>query len=116
MAAPSLSKPKTDAPKKPTRADFDRYLETREKRLALAREVASLERIEKAGAAQIQAYVELAGGKSRTVECCGHRATITSAKGSVSWVNEFTKIQGIEAAEKLRQEAPPVDRLNVVKL
>ncbi|MCC6492637.1 MAG: hypothetical protein IT424_06425 [Pirellulales bacterium] len=116
MAAPQLSPKQPAAPKRPTRALLDRYVSLRDRRLELSREAASLEREEKALAEEIQAFAAAEGGKRRTVELCGYRASITTAAGYVSWAKEFTRVAGFEAAERLRREAPPVDRLKVEKL
>jgi hypothetical protein len=75
-----------------------------------------LEREEKAIAESIQAYALHAGGAQRTIECCGHRASITTAPGYVSWSKEFERLAGFDAAEEIRKNAPPVDRLKVEKL
>lgn len=116
MAAPKLSAAKPAVAKKLTRVEFDRYLAVREKRQQLDRESRALDREEKAIAERIMTFATQEGGKTRTVECCGHRASITSAPGYVSWAKEYERLAGFDAAETLRTNAPPVDRLKVEKL
>jgi hypothetical protein len=115
MPTPKLSATKTTAAK-PTRAEFEEYCETRERRLELNREAATLERREKAIAEKIQAYAIAAGGKNRTVISCGHRASVLSKPGSVSWLDQFTALRGVDEVNRLKSEAPPRDYLEVAKV
>lgn len=116
MAAPSLSSPKPPAPKKPTRKDFDEYCQTREARLQHDRESAALARREKELTEAFKAYAIAEGGRQRTVECCGHRVSVTSVPGAVPWLAEFTKLAGQDAVNELKKNAPLRDSVKVEKL
>ncbi|WP_428303917.1 hypothetical protein [Lacipirellula sp.] len=109
-------KPAAQAATKPTRKTFEAYLKARENRLAKSREAGAFERQEKRLAAEITRYIEQEGGPERIVKCCGHRASITTEPGRVSWAQEFERAMGHDEAERLRQHPPDSDKLNVVAL
>lgn len=116
MATRSLSKPAPAAPKKPSRAQFEQYCALDEERKRLNREAAAISRTQDELGATITAYAIHAGGKERTVQCCGHRASVTSEPKSPYWLGEFTKLAGQAAVDKLRSEQPLRDKLSVEKL
>jgi hypothetical protein len=121
VSTPQLSKPKEAAPKKPSRKEFDEYCATRERRKELEREAATLKKREDELAVAISDYAIHAGGKTRTVECCGHRASIASvaaAAVSVAWrvVAAYRSLAGQAAYAKIKSETPERDVLTVEKL
>ncbi|MBA3481724.1 MAG: hypothetical protein H0T51_07910 [Pirellulales bacterium] len=115
-AAPQLSKPKPAPAKKPTRADFERWLELDAQRKEHGRQAAALSGQQNRLGESITAYVLQDGGKHRTVECSGHRAEITSKQGQPSWLQEFTELAGQAKVDELKSSAPFKDSLTILKL
>ncbi len=113
MATRSLSKPPAPAPKKPTRAQFESWLQLDEERKRLNREAAAVSKQQDGVGEAIMAYAIDAGGKERTVTCCGHRASVLSERKSPYWLGEFTKLAGQAKVEELREQQPMRDKLFV---
>lgn len=96
-----------------TRDELDQYFELDMQRLALARKVSDIEKLQEQLEEKFLKYVEHKGGIDRTTIRYGYRLAIQTKNGSVSWKGEYMKLAGQEAAEKLIQAAPKKDKLTI---
>lgn len=115
-AAPQLSRPAKQPAKKPTRADFEQWVQLDAERKEHGRKAAALAKQQDRLGESISAYVLQEGGKHRTVELCGHRAEITSKQSPPSWLAEFTALAGQKKVDELKAAAPFRDSLTILKL
>ena len=100
---PTAKKPAAKPPRV-TVAWVDEYLETRDQRRALQRQVDALERDEKTLGSAIFELIKTTGGKSRTVKKGKHVLRLVDAPGSVRWKDEFVRVAGPDAAAEAQAD------------
>ncbi|HYG26643.1 MAG TPA: hypothetical protein VD906_07040 [Caulobacteraceae bacterium] len=95
--------------------DIERWLELDALRKAKTREASDLKKEQDAIGEKLWTFIEVKGGKARSVERSGYVLAICTAKGSVAWKEEFVKLKGTEAAEEISAAAEPREYLSVEK-
>lgn len=93
-----------------TREQLERYAELNAKRKKLNREVATIEKEEKAIAAEIKAEAHKKGGSFTRF---GFRCILTPRSGQPKWQDEFISRLGSDAAAKIKAATPPQHLLQV---
>lgn len=106
----------TTAPKKPTRQQIEEFLRLEAERKELDRTSRSLERQADALRDVIVAYVEHAGGETRTVKCCDHVLALRDKPGYPAWKQEFIRVTSPQEAEAVIAAWPPRPSLVVEPL
>ncbi len=96
------------APKFP-RAKVLKYFELDAQRKQLEREAKSLKAQQEAIEAELEPIVSQADG--RKIDREGFTLYITTRRCAVGWKQEFVKVKGDKAAEKLIQSQPTKDEL-----
>lgn len=99
-----------------TKKEIEAYLDLHERRKALQRQARDLDKQAELIEEKLMEYVAAEGGAERSVRSCGFVLAIQTARGSVSWKQEFIAVAGEKKAESLIAAAPPRDVLSVERI
>jgi hypothetical protein len=91
--------------------DLQRWHQLQLQRLSLARQAKDLKALLDPLEEKFLAHVQECGGRERAVISCGFRLAINEKRDSVAWKEEFIRVAGVEAAEKLIAAAGTKDVL-----
>lgn len=105
-----------DEPEGLTKRELSDYLVDIETRKAVERAGRMLKKTEDDRTARFTAEVIERGGPEKCLIEAGHRLTLQSEDGTVSWREEFVKIAGEQAATALMNDAPKRLKLHVEPL
>ena len=95
------------------KAEIERYFKLDAERLSLARQVKDLAALQEKIEEKMIALVKAKGGKLRSVVRCGYLLSLSDKDGSVKWKDEFVRVAGSEAAEKLIRAAPKKETFSI---
>ena len=116
MPAPTLKAPTPPTPKRPTKALIAEYLDLEDRRKELMRQAAQLGKESADLKRQFEAFVRAnTKGKTRELVICGYRMSILTVAGTVAWMKEFIARCGQDAADKVKDEAPPKEVFEIAK-
>lgn len=111
---PRVSEPPKSPPKNIQKKDIQAYLQLTDEARQLEQAARNKRKIADLLAKDIKAWIRAhAAGKSLVVQRSGYQLAIEFAAGRVKWQEAYVSIAGEEAAQKLRAEAPPVEKLKV---
>lgn len=99
-----------------TRAELDRYVQIDAERKRLNREADLLKAQQEELGNKLRQFCRVQGGDALSVERSGYRLSISHVKGSVAWKQEFVRVAGVEAAERIAIAAPLREQLECVAL
>lgn len=96
-----------------TKREIEEYLADEERRRELSAQARTLGKKSELFEARLEELIKQEGGKKRRLNHVGFLLALTTAKGSVSWKNEFIRVAGAEEADKVAAAAPAKDVLVV---
>lgn len=97
----------------PSRAELARYAKWKKQAQAFSRKAkAAGQQLAKLGA-KFEAFVRARGGKKRCVLAHGFRLLLTDKRLAVAWKSAFIDVKGKKAADKLIEQQPTKEVLEV---
>lgn len=96
-----------------SKAELEQYVKLDKERVELNRQVDAIERQQKPLKEKLRSHVEAHGGSDRTTTRFGFVLRLLARAGTVKWKDHFIQAQGIDAATKLLEAAPPTLILQV---
>jgi hypothetical protein len=108
---PPATKPKPKKPRPVNQTTIAEFLRIREQRQALQRQADTLDKQQKELAEAFSEFIRQHGGHEKHVTRSGYLLALQSVKSVVPWKQEFIRIAGLKAAEKLAANPPLRDAL-----
>ena len=94
-----------------TKREIEEYFADEQRRKELSAQARTLGKKSELFESRLEALVKEEGGKKRRLNHVGFLIAMETAKGSVSWKNEFIRVAGAEEADRVAAEAPTKDVL-----
>lgn len=97
----------------PTKKELDEWRELEEKRLKLQREIKGVEALQEKVEKKALAYAQANADSTRVVVCSRYRLELVLKRANVRWKDEYVRVQGLDAAEKIIAEQDTYETVKI---